>query len=388
MIKTQTKLITLSALLATQCALSAAMAVNTDPDQGRVVVANRTSGTLSIIDVKTDEVVRNVSVAAKFARPPEPMYVNYVAKYNRLLVNDRANKQIIALDADTYKLINAVPTGKGAFHMWTDGLGKQTWSVNDVDKTFTVINPGTLQVLKTIPIPADLKEKGGKPHDILLDKAGKWAITTIVGVGATTDPDYVVQYSTKTFQEVARKAVGKDPHVGVLNDGKLLFVPTQNANKVYVMDPNNYEMENKKPILDPVSKTKTLLVLKELDIPGAHGAAWTPNGKFFYTSNLPKASDKDGNKDMLWAINTQTQEIVGSTPFPTFPGLQAAHNLTINAAGTKLYLTHSGHEPGSDAGDVTVYNISDANPVPVPTGKAPIGVGLNPFGIGYIPPKK
>lgn len=366
MIKNPTKLITLSALIVTQFILPMAWAAT----PGRVVVANRTSGTLSIIDENTDTLIRNVSVAGKFSRPPEPMYVNYSAKYNRLLVNDRANKQIIALDADTYHVINAVPAGKGAFHMWTDGVGKQTWSVNDVDKTFTVINPGTLQVLKTIPIPADLKEKGGKPHDILLDKAGNWAITTIVGVGAATDSDYVVQYSTKTFQEIARQPVGKDPHVGVLNDGKLLFVPTQNANKVYVMNPNN-----------------KLALLKTLNVPGAHGAAWTPNGHYFYTSNLPKAAAADGNKDMLWAINTQTQEIAGSTPFPSLEGLQSAHNLTINADGTKLYLTHSGHEPGSVEGDVTVYTISDSSPTPVFTGKA-IGVGLNPFGIGYIPPHK
>ncbi|MEQ1528265.1 MAG: hypothetical protein ABL925_03045 [Methylococcales bacterium] len=363
----QTKILFASALIVGQCAGVAWAA-----GYGRIVVANRTSGTLSIINENTDALERNVSVAGKFSRPPEPMYVNYVAKHNRLLVNDRANKQIIAMNADTYKIINTVKTGSGAFHMWSDGVGKQTWSVNDVDKSFTIINPKTMQLIKTLPIPADLKEKGGKPHDILLDKAGKWAITTIVGVGATTDPDYVVQYSTKNFKEIARQPVGKDPHVGVLNDGKLLFVPTQNASKVYVMDPN-----------------KKLQLLKTLDVPGAHGAAWMPNGKYFYTSNLPKAALDDGNKDMLWAIDAKALEIAGHTSFPSATadaGLQAAHNLTVNAAGTKLYLTHSGHEPGNQVGDVTVYSISDALPVPLYTNKR-IAVGLNPFGIGYIPGK-
>jgi len=371
----QTKILCAVALVASQ-----SLAGTWAATPGRILVANRTSGTISVINENTDTLMRSVSVAGKFSRPPEPMYVNFVPKYNRIMINDRANKQIIAMDASTYKIINTVKSGAGAFHMWTDGLGKQTWSVNDVDKTFTVINPGTMQVLRTIPIPADLKDKGGKPHDILLDKAGKWAITTIVGVGSATDSDYVVQYSTKTFKEIARVAVGKDPHVGVLNDGKLLFVPTQNANSVYVLDPNK-KLESKLGLDDKG-------IPKAIAVPGAHGAAWMPNGKYFYTSNLPKA-DMNGNKDMLWAINAATFAIAGSTAFPGAPadaGLQAAHNLVVNSTGTKLYLTHSGHDPGSVEGDVTVYSISDALPVPLYTNKR-VQVGLNPFGIGYIPPK-
>jgi len=335
---------------------------------GRVIVANRTSGTLSIIDEKTGVLVKNVAVAGKYARPPEPMYVNYIAKLNRLMVCDRSNNQVIALDATNYQIINSAPIGKGAFHMWSDGVGKQTWTVNDVDKSFSIINPKTMQVLKTLPIPDDLKNQGGKPHDILLDKKGKYAFATIVGVGATTDHDYVVQYSTKTFAEIARYATGKDPHVGILNNGKRLFVPTQNANKVYVLDP-----------------AKKLAELAVINVPGAHGAAWTPDNKFFYTSNLPGVTNAEGNKDALWAIDANTLEVVASSPFPDAPALKAAHNITINGNGSKLYLTHSGHEDGDSTGDVSIYEISPAHPMPML--QKIISVGVNPFGIAYVPGK-
>ncbi len=335
---------------------------------GRVIVANRTSGTLTIIDEKTDSVVKNVSVAGKYARPPEPMYVNYIAKLNRLLVCDRSNNQVIALNADTYKLINTAPIGKGAFHMWSDGVGKQTWTVNDVDKSFSIINPKTLKVIKTLKIPEDLENQGGKPHDIILDKKGKYAFATIVAVGGSTDKDYVVQYSTKTFAEVARYATGKDPHVGLLNNGKRLFVPTQNASKVYVLDP-----------------AKKLAELKVIDIPGAHGAGWTPDNQFFYVSNLPGVADATGNKDALWAINAETLEIAGSAPFPDAPNLKAAHNITINGDGSKLYLTHSGHEDGDSTGDVSIYEIKATHPMPML--QKIISVGINPFGIAYVPGK-
>lgn len=341
---------------------------------GRVIVANRTSGTLSIIDEKTGTLLKNVPVAGRyaFARPPEPMYVNYVPSVNRILVNDRSNRQVIALDADSYRILNTAPVSAGSFHMWTDGSGKQTWIVGDVDKTLTVISPKTMAVLKAdLPIPTDLFEQGGKPHDVLLDKKGKYAFVTIVGVGGSTDPDYVVQYDTKKFTEIARFATGKDPHVGMSSDGKQLFVPTQNANKVYVLDP-----------------AKKLAKLTEINIPGAHGAGWTPDGKYFYTSNLPGVANEQGNKDALWTIDTKTRTVVSSAPFPSaedYPDLQVAHNITINGNGSKLYLTHSGHDDGAVTGDVSIWNISGANGDPQL--ERVISVGLNPFGIAYIPGK-
>lgn len=342
---------------------------------GRIIVANRTSGTLSIIDEKTGTVVKNVTVSGKYGRPPEPMYVNYIANLNRLLVCDRSNNQIIALDAKTYRLINTVPMGKGAFHMWSDGVGKQTWAVNDVDKSFTVINPKTLKVLKTLSIPEDLANQGGKPHDIILDKKGKYAFATIVGVGATTDPDYLIQYSTKTFAEIARFPTGKDPHVGLLNDGKTLFVPTQNAGKVYVLDPNKQE----------TGKPDRIKSLATIDVPGAHGAAWTPDGKYFYTSNLPGIADPiDGKNYALWVIDAKTNEVVSKSLFPDAPKLKAAHNIIINGNGSKVYLTHSGHEDGDSTGDVSIYNIG-ANGLPVL--ETILSVGINPFGITYVPGK-
>lgn len=342
---------------------------------GRVVVANRTSGTLSIIDEKTGQLLKNVPVQGRysFARPPEPMYVNYQDKLNRLLVNDRTNNQVIALDARDYHIINVVPIPAGAFHMWSDGVGKQTWVVGDIGKKLTVIDPKGLKVLKEIDIPDNLSS--GKPHDVLLDKKGKNAFVTIVGV--TGDNDWVLQYSTKTFQEVARFAVGKDPHVGILNSGKPLFVPTEQANKVYVLDP---------------TKKLAELVADGIDVPGAHGATWTPDGKFFYTSNLPRIADDSGNDDVLWVIDTKKLEVASTTPIDAgaeidYPGLKTLkpHNLTINGNGTKLYLTHSGHEENTETGILTIYDINPA------TGALSYSsastVGINPFGITYVPGK-
>jgi hypothetical protein len=65
--------------------------------------------------------------------------------------------------------------------------------------------------------------------------------------------------------------------------------------------------------------------------------------------------------------------VLGSTntPYPV------PHNVAVNNSSKKLYLTHS----GGTSDKVTVYSISNHNPVPVFLKE--ITVELNPFGLAY-----
>ncbi len=49
------------------------------------------------------------------------------------------------------------------------------------------------------------------------------------------------------------------------------------------------------------------------------------------------------------------------------------------ANGMKLVLTHS----GAESDKATIYTTSGANPVPVHSGE--VTVGLNPFGLAFVP---
>ena len=161
--------------------------------------------------------------------------------------------------------------------MWSDRLDRQLWVNNDIDNSITVINPRSLSVITTVNLPVDLVAAGYKPHDVVLGPLGRRAYVTLVGPGAA---DYVVQYDTRHFVELNRAAVGKDPHVSLTFRNSFLYVPAQNSNVVTVL--NRFTLE---PIV-------------ELDVPGAHGAAMAPNGRFFYTTNLP-----GGGTDGLFAID-------------------------------------------------------------------------------------
>jgi len=316
-------------------------------ESGDIVVANRNSGSISVIDTKTDEVKGTYQLPAS-PNTAEPMYVVYDKRRHRVFVGDRANNQVVVFNSNNYNVETTIPVGQGVFHMWADRLGKQLWVNNDIDNTTSVINLKTLQVIATVPTPADLVNMGGKPHDVFLGPMGRIAYVSIVGVAGASD--YVVQFNTSTFQETGRAAVGKDPHLSIPDVSPYLYVPCQNSNEVYVLDRFNMDL------------------VETISVPGAHGAIMTTNGKVFYTTNLP-----GGGTNGIYTINTKNNSVLGSTntPYPV------PHNVAVNNSSKKLYLTHS----GGTSDKVTVYSISNHNPVPVFLKE--ITVELNPFGLAY-----
>ena len=314
---------------------------------GNIVVANRASGTISVINTKTDQVTGTYQLPSS-PNAPEPMYVVFVRRGQHVFVGDRANNQVVVFRASDFSIETTIPVGQGVFHMWADPQGRQLWVNNDIDNITSVINLRTMQVIHTIPTPADLVSLGGKPHDVILGPFGKIAYVSVVGVAGASD--YVVQFSTRTFSETGRAAVGKDVHLSLTPGNPYLYVPCQNSNAVYVIDRFNMN------------------VVETISVPGAHGAAMITNGKVFYTTNLP-----GGGTDGLFAISTRTNQIIGSgnTPY-TVP-----HNIAVTPSSKKLYLTHS----GGTSDKVTVYKISNRNPIPEYLGE--ITVGLNPFGLAF-----
>jgi YVTN family beta-propeller protein len=316
--------------------------------KGKVVVANRASGTISVIDARSDALIITVNLPTG-ENPPEPMYVTFSKGSGYVFVGDRANNRVVVFDKDNFSVVATIPVGNGVFHMWSDSLDRQLWVNNDIDNTATVINPITLEVIATVEMPADLVIEGFKPHDVILEPKGRFAYVTMLGGGG--ENDYLIQFSTETFEEINRVPVGKDPHVSLTGRNDLIYVPAQNSNIVSVFNRD------------------TLEFVTELMIPGAHGAGMTPNGKVFYTTNLP-----GGGIDGLFAIDTKTNTILGSSDTL----FAAPHNIVVTK-NDKLFLTHS----GATSDKVTIYAVSTDEPIPALIGE--VTVGLNPFGLAYVP---
>lgn len=306
-----------------------------------VVVADRGSGTLSVIDVRTDEVVDTIPLPAP--NPPEPMYVVHSRRLGRVFVGDRANDRVVAYDARDFALVGTAPA-TGIFHMWADeNRSTQLWVVDNVNHLLTVLDPEALSVITTVPI-AD-----GVPHDVIVDPNGRAAFATVFVEGG---PDLVLRFDTRTFEETGRVAVGEDPHLSLTRRNGLLYVPNQGTDEVLVFD------------------RETLAPVEGLDVPGAHGAGMAPSGRTFYTTNLP-----GGGTGGLVAIDTRTNAVLGATDTP----VAVPHNVAVTTGGRKVYVTHS----GGMANQVTVYSATGGSPVPAY--ETTVTVGTNPFGLAYVP---
>ena len=317
----------------------------------RVVVANRGSGTISVINSKSNEVVGTFDLPADMGEStPEPMYVVHTKRWKRVFVGDRANNRVVAFDDRTYEVEGTAPAGAGVFHMWADPFGRQLWVNNDVENTTSVIDPHSMTVIATVPTPADLVASGGKPHDVIVGPSGDFAYVSVLNVAG--DSDYVVQFDTSSFEEVGRAAVGKDPHLSLARQHNRLYVPCQNSNVVIVL--NRYNLE----------------LITTIDVPGAHGAGMSKNGHVFYTANLP-----GGGTNALFTIDTNLNEVIGMPTDSPFP---VPHNIALTTNNRRLFLTHS----GATADKVTVYGMNGGHPVPQYLDE--ITVGLNPFGVALV----
>ncbi len=297
-----------------------------------VVTADRASGNITFINAEDNSVLKTLDIAMS-----EPMYAVYVATTDKLYVGDRAQDRVYVVDPATQTLEANIMVGEGVFHMWADGQGKELWVNNDIDFTTSVINLADNSVTTTINI-------GSKPHDVFVNAAGTMAYVSVFS-GDPMLPDSVFAYSTSTYERVAARAVAKDPHLFHLSNNNTLYVPCQEG-VVFVLDG------------DDLSERTSLAIT------GSHGIFGAPAQDYVYVADI-------GNSE-LYSVKSSDNSFQAtgvSTPAAT------AHNLAVNEAGDKLFVTHS----GGMSTLLSTYTLSEGTITPEST----VTVGTNPFGLAY-----
>lgn len=208
-------------------------------------------------------------------------------------------------------------------------------------------------MLTTIDTSAVSMTMGVRPHDVILDPSGDSAYVTFVGESGPSD--ILVKYSTSTFLEIDRTTLAAGSHLAASSANGNLYVAEQGDGEVRVLS---------RATLDEVTTIT--------GVPSSHGATMSPDGAYFYTTNI------GGGDDAIFVIDTATNTVVGDltgvdAPFPT------AHNLVTTGDGTKLFVTHS----GGMANQVSIYDLSDPT---LPVYLTSTTVGTNPFGLAWIAP--
>ncbi len=304
----------------------------------RAVIANRASGTISVINADMNTVMNSYPMP----NGGQPMYAVHNKNNNTVLVGDYFGT-VAAFDGITYDYLGSATAGFGVFHMWISPDNQQLWVNNEIDKTISVIHPSTLETITTFPIPSDLDADGFKPHDVIVDPSNAYAYVTMI---SSAEVNYVVKYDAQTFQEVGRAAVGGDPHVSLTGMNNMLYVACQASDELYVLNRNDLSEET------------------ILSVPNAHGLGMNAAGTYLYIGNIA-----DSGTDATYTLDVMTNTLVGEgidAPFAV------PHNYAVSNNDAQLFLTHS----GGSSDKVSVYNLA-----PTPTLVAELTTGLNPFGL-------
>ncbi len=307
-----------------------------DPPTSQVVVANRGSGDISIIDAET-LAVETVALPGE----AEPMYVSHDSRHGRVLVGDRASSTIVAFDDQSYDVVSSVAVGDGVFHQWIDTDREQLWVVGTTNNTVSVVDTGNLSLITTFPIPADVIADGGVPHDVYVE--GNHAYVSVLSV--SDGSGLVIQYSTMDFSETGRISTGADPHLFVR--GGKLYVASQEGQSI-----SRYQ-------------AVTLAPLGSQPVPNAHGLFVTDRNEVFVTNIA------GGGTDALWELDGQLAAV--SDTADTGPAVP--HNLTVDDR-RQLWVTHS----GATADQVSIVTLANDGFGHSTT----VTVGTNPFGLAFI----
>ncbi len=293
----------------------------------RVYVPNSKSGTVSIINPKTFQVINTFKVGA------EPMHIVPSWDLKTLWVASDVGNTLTSINPRTGAR-GVVVHVKDPYNLYFTPDGKYAMVVAEYKHRLDFLNAKTMTPAFTIDVPC----KGINHMDFSQDGTFVLAACEFSG--------------TLLKIEIARRTVVAQLHLGGMPqdvklspDGQVFFVADMDANGLHVIDANN--MQN----LEFIHTGK-----------GAHGLYPSRDGKNLYISNRAEGS--------VSVLQFSKRKIIGTW---RIPGGGSPDMGGVSADGSELWLS------GRTNSEVYVFNTS--------TGKlkARIRVGRGPHGLAIFP---
>ncbi|MBB6284943.1 YVTN family beta-propeller repeat protein [Geobacillus subterraneus] len=266
-------------------------------------------GSISKIDVKTNEVVATINVDGAVHNvqvSPDGNILGATLVPEMHHGHDQSmDMKGLALfyNTETNELIKKVKVGRHPAHIVFTENGKYALVTNNEDDDVSVIDMGSYSVIQTIPT-------GKGPHGFRISKDSQYAYVANMG------EDSVSVLNLKTMKEEKKIKAGSTPvTTGITSDGKTLVVTLNAENALAIVDVTSGKVE-KVPVgqgpaqvyVDPndtfayvanqgtketpshsVSKVniKTKQVVATIETgDGAHGVVTSPDGKYVFVTNM------------------------------------------------------------------------------------------------------
>ena len=181
-----------------------------------------TDGTnIAVIDIQTHRVVGNIALDHGI-RPHCPMIG---PKDGLLYVSTELDKTITVIDPGTLKIVGAIPTGQPESHMLAlSHDGRRAYTANVGPGTVSVIDIKSRKVLKVIPVSSNTQRISISPDD-------KWVFTA----DQTKPQMAVIDTATDTVARwIPLEGIGYG--AAPTPDGRWLLVALPDQNRVAVID--------------------------------------------------------------------------------------------------------------------------------------------------------
>ncbi len=287
-------------------------------------VPNEGSGTLSVIDIATDQVVGEIAAGKK------PRGTVIGADGRTAYVSDQPNNRLVIVDLARRQASGEVKLGESPEGVGISPDGRWVAVAVEESNDVVFVDTGTQAVAFVVQV------SGKNPEHAVFSPDGR-----LVFVSAE-EGEAVNVIDVGQRKEVARVPVGARPRgIGFSPDGSRAYVAAENADELYVIDTRHFQVQAKVPAGSR-----------------SNGIAVHPNGKWVFVSNGGAAS--------VSVIDAASLAVVATVPVGQRPW-----NMALSPDGAKLYVACG------RSGTVAVVDaLRHVRLAEVPVGKLPWGVAI------------
>jgi PQQ-dependent catabolism-associated beta-propeller protein len=307
-------------------ALLLALALDCAAASGRVFVTNEKGDSVSVIDAKTNQVVKTVAIGKR------PRGIGLAPDGSAIYVAVSADNQIAVIDPNTLEVTGHFPSGDDpeAFAVHKNG---NIYISNENDAKASVIDPRTGKLLAEI-------EVGIEPEGVAISPDG----TRVIVTSESTNMLHIIAIPEHTV--VNSILVGARPRAATFSaDGKLAYATSEIGGEVKKVDVASGTILGKMALSDDQAKPKDILVSRD--------------GKRLYVAG--------GRANRVFVLDANTLEVITSVPVG-----KRVWGLAQSRDGARLYSTD-----GADNQVSVIDTKNNSVTTRIPVGEAPWGIVID-----------
>jgi len=199
------------------------------PDGKYAVSAHTTNGTISLIDLATKKIFRNIYTG------PQPNYVAIAQDGGQMYVSNAGNNTLSVIDTKNWIVSRNILVGKGPEHLVMSPDEKFIYTNNGRDGTISKVSLEKLKVVKTFTI-------GNTPHGIDISSDGGTLYASL------KKDNKLVAVDVNTGKLRSLKIAPAPYHVKVIGNTGKIYVSSREKPFVWVIDAKQLKVIGKIPV--------------------------------------------------------------------------------------------------------------------------------------------